>query len=78
MLRVKNIVGKQVKLARNKCNPRLTQAELAAKLQVEGWDIDRGGVAKIEAGIRQVTDVEVVRLAKALQISVSWLLGETE
>ena len=78
MYRMKNIVGKQVKLARSRFSPRLTQAALAANLQLTGWDIDRVGIAKIETGIRQVTDIEVVKLAKALEVSVGWLLGETK
>ena len=76
MFRMKNIVGERVRQARKQFQPRLTQADLAARLQLEDWDIDRGGVAKIETGIRQVTDVEVVKLAKALQVSAGWLLGE--
>ena len=78
MFHMKNIVGKQVKLARSMSNHRMTQAALAVKLQLAGWDIDRVGVAKIENGIRQVTDIEVVRLAKALDVSVGWLLGVGE
>jgi transcriptional regulator with XRE-family HTH domain len=56
----------------------MTQAELAAKLQLDQWDIDRAGVAKIEIGIREVRDIELVKLAKALNVSASWLLGEED
>jgi len=73
---MRNIVGKRVKLARQHHQPNITQAELAARLQLLEWQIDRGGVAKIEVGIRQVTDIEVVKLAKALRVSTGWLLGE--
>lgn len=54
----------------------MTQHDLANKLQLVGWDITRGGVAKIEAGIRKVYDYEVARLAKVLGVSVAWLMGE--
>jgi len=37
--------------------------------------VDRAGVAKIEVGIRQVTDVEVVMLAKVLGVSIAWLMN---
>jgi len=74
MFLVKNIVGSQVRLARKQL--KMTQDELAVRLQLDGWDVSRSGVAKIEIGIRQVTDVEVVRLAKALHVSVGWLFGE--
>lgn len=67
-----------MKLARLRHKPRLTQQALAVRLQLSGWDIERSGVAKIEAGIRQVTDIEVFHLAKALEVSVAWLFDETE
>jgi hypothetical protein len=38
--------------------------------------IDRFNVAKIEVGIREVTDIELVKLAKVLGVSVAWLVGE--
>ena len=40
-----------------------------------GVSIDRAGVAKIETGIRGVLDFELVALAKALGVKVTWLLG---
>lgn len=46
-----------------------TQAELAARAQRNGWDIDRGTLAKIEAGVRRVYDTEVWHLARLLECS---------
>jgi len=40
--------------------------------------IDQSGISKIKGGSRPVSDVEVVALAKALNVSVAWLFGETE
>jgi HTH-type transcriptional regulator, cell division transcriptional repressor len=74
MIPMQNIVGSRVRLARSLRKPKLTQAELATQLQLLDWQIDRGGVAKIESGFRQVTDIEVVMLAKALQVDPGWLL----
>lgn len=76
MFHMRNIVGKRVKEARHESNPRITQAGLSVKLQFEGWNISRAGIAKIESGIRQVTDKEVVKLARILNVSVQWLLSE--
>ena len=73
---MRNIVGKRVKEARLLAEPKLTQEQLAIKLQMQDWDINRVGIAKIESGIREVTDVEVVKLSKALGVTTSWLLGE--
>ena len=64
-----------MKEARHRNSPRrVTQEDLAARLEVRGMNIDRGGVAKIENGHRRVLDAEVVLLAEALNVSVSWLL----
>ena len=72
---MKNLVGKRVREARNNKSPKITQEQLATKLQMQDWNIDRGGIAKIEAGIRQITDIELVKIAKALNVSITWLLG---
>ena len=58
--------------------PRITQIELAARLQLLGLSIDQAGVSKIETGRRPVTDIEVAALAKALKVPVSWLLEESD
>ena len=69
-----NLVGKRVKDARSKAQPPITQEELSKRLSRLGVSIDRAGVAKIETGIRGVLDYELVALAKALDVEVSWLL----
>jgi len=74
---MKNIVGQRVRKARGLSKRKLTQEQLAVKLQMQDWKINRGGIAKIEAGIRQVTDIELLKLSKALGVSASWLLGES-
>lgn len=71
-----NIVGPAVRQIRLSYNPPVSQQDLAIKLEVLGWDIDRFGVSKIERGQRQVTDKELVLLAKALEITVGRLVGE--
>lgn len=70
-----NIVGSQLQALRRQREPTLTQQGLAVRLQLLGWDIDRFGVSKIERGQRQVTDKEVVLIAKALQVPVNDLFG---
>ena len=56
----------------------VTQADLAARLQIEGTRLERVTISKIETGYREVTDVEAVAIAKVLGVTVSWLLGESE
>ena len=69
----KNICGDRVHEAR--CRYRLTQSDLAAKLQVAGIIIERDSISRIEIGTRFVADYELRELSKILKVSVSWLLG---
>lgn len=71
-----NIVGRRVQEARLKFSPPLSQEELAARLELNGWKISRGTLAKIEAGVRQVTDIELMALSKALKVSADWLFDK--
>jgi len=68
---MKNIVGKNVKEIRE--SQGMTQEQLAIKLEVAGWRVDRFLVSRIERGERQVLDKEVQLIAKVLKVSVSKL-----
>jgi transcriptional regulator with XRE-family HTH domain len=69
--RAMNIVGPQ--LRRIRYQQGLTQPAFTAKCQLIGWDISRESVAKIESQLRGVSDMEVLRLAKALRVHFSVL-----
>ena len=69
----KNICGQRLKQIRKK--RKITQTELAARLQVKGVNIERDSISRIEIGTRFVTDYEIVILSEILDVSVSWLLG---
>ena len=51
----------------------LTQAMLAARCGLLGWDIGENTITKIETQIRCLVDWELLCLAKALNIQVSEL-----
>lgn len=70
----KNICGNRVHEAR--CKLRLTQSDLAAKLQVAGITIERDSISRIEIGTRFVADYELREIAKILKVSVEWILNE--
>lgn len=69
----KNISGERIREARVKL--RMSQSELAARLQVKGVNIERDSLSRIETGARFVTDYEIVTLSEILNVSVLWLLG---
>ncbi|MCI0539174.1 MAG: helix-turn-helix transcriptional regulator [Verrucomicrobiales bacterium] len=66
-----NIVGPQIRKRRNALN--WSQAKLAVKLQVAGFDISRESLAKVESQIHQVEDYQLAYYARALGISLEQL-----
>ena len=69
----KNISGERIHQARTA--RRLSQAELAARMQVHGVLIEREAISKIETGDRFVTDYELQTFASVLDVSMEWLIG---
>ena len=69
----KNICGERIHEAR--CRLRMTQSDLAAKLQLADIIIERNSISRIEIGTRFVADYELRELSKTLKVSVDWLLG---
>ena len=57
---------------------RLSQSDLAAKVQIAGVTLERDSISRIEIGTRFVTDYELKIFAKVLHVNVEWLLEETE
>ena len=70
----KNISGDRIHQARTLM--RLSQADLAARMQINGVMIEREAISKIETGDRFVTDYELLTFAKVLGVSMEWLTGQ--
>ena len=71
---MKNVVGPRVREARHRADLQLSQEQLAARLQALGVDIDRTAISKIETGVRPVSDVELLALSRALDVTPTYLL----
>lgn len=71
-----NIVGKRISIARKIHNPPMTQEDLVRELQLKGFNMERGAIAKIETGIRKVSDYEILNIAKVLDLEVGWFFDE--
>ncbi|MBQ2889745.1 MAG: helix-turn-helix transcriptional regulator [Clostridia bacterium] len=69
----KNICGERIHQARSAI--KLTQSDLAAKLQLTGITLERDSISRIEIGTRFVADYELREISKILNVSVNWLLG---
>lgn len=72
----KNCSGKNIARIRKSKVPRLTQEALAVKLQLNGLDISRKTLQKIESGNRCVYHTEIKIIADTLNVSVSELLED--
>ena len=71
-----NLCGSKVAALRKGLSPRVSQRSLADRLQLEGLDLDKNAIQKIEAGQRFVTDIELKALARIFGVSADELLGE--
>ena len=70
----KNLCGNRIREAR--LRQRLSQYDLAARLQPQGILIEQDSISRIEIGTRFVADYEVKVLAKVLNVPLEWLLEE--
>ena len=71
-----NISGKVIAAKRKKM--KISQRQLADRLQLLGMDVDKNAIQRIEAGKRFVTDIELVFFARVLSLSYNELLKGTE
>jgi transcriptional regulator with XRE-family HTH domain len=66
-----NVVGPQIRKFREQKG--WTQGELAAKLQLVGWDTSRESVPRLETQDRRVPDLELFVIAKVLGVTADEL-----
>lgn len=67
-----NICGKNI--ARLRLDLKISQRELADRMQLVGIDIDKNAVQRIECGKRFVTDIELIAFSKIFEVSFDELL----
>ena len=71
-----NICGENIHQIRTR--KKVTQTDLAARLQVRGVQLNQNSICRIEKGKRVVADYELLVIADALGVSVLELLARTE
>ena len=69
-----NLCGKNITNFRTAL--KISQRELADKMQLVGIDIDKNAIQRIECGKRFVTDIEIVAFAKVFDVTYDELLNE--
>lgn len=67
-----NVCGKNV--ARFRMILKISQRELADRMQLVGIDIDKNAIQRIECGKRFVTDIEILAFSKVFNVSFEELL----
>lgn len=70
---IEKLVGNNIRKLREKSN--LTQEQLSAKLQINGCDITRSALAKIEVGQRHLYPDEIILLKEILNTSFDEILS---
>lgn len=68
--------GRNIRKLRKK--QKVTQKQLAIRLQLQGYDITRSAIAKIEVAQRHVYPDEILAIKKALNLSFEDLFIENE
>jgi len=71
-----NIIGARIKEARVKAV--LSQKELSEKLELMAVYTCRGSISRIETGNREVTDIEIDAILKALNVSLDYLFSRED
>lgn len=72
----KNLVSKAIIELRRQHG--YSQHDLASKLQLLGFDIDKNAITRIENNKRYVTDLELLAFTKVFNVSYEYLIDETE
>ena len=70
-----NICGEKIYTLRKAQIPKMSQRILAEKMQIQGIDVDKNAVQRIESGDRFVTDIELKTLAIIFDTTVDNLLN---
>ncbi len=71
-----NVCGRNIAILRKEL--KFSQRKLADRLQLEGLDIDKNAVQRIESGQRFVTDIELVYFSKTLSVGIEELVKERQ
>lgn len=69
----KNISGERIRQLR-KAN-KLSQNQLAIKMQTEGVIMEQDVISRIESGQRILVDYELYALAQIFKVSSDWIIG---
>lgn len=71
----KNLISERLIQLRKQHN--LSQRDLARRLQLAGYDMDKNVITRIETNKRYVTDIELQALSEIFHVSCDFLIKGT-
>lgn len=69
-----NLCGKNI--AKQRLLLKISQRELADRMQLVGIDLDKNAIQRIECGKRFITDIEILAFTKVFNISLDTLFEQ--
>ena len=72
----KNLIGSEIMRRRNRLD--WTQSDLAVKLQLAGWDIDRSQISKIECRLVHLSDFQQMFFARVFKVTINDLFPSVD
>lgn len=72
----KNLISKRLIKLRHEHH--ISQRDLASKLQLAGYDIDKNVITRIETNKRYVSDLELKAFTEIFQVSYEYLIDGIE
>ena len=69
-----NLCGEKIRSLRLAYPTKLSQRALADKMQLNGIDVDKNAIQRIECGKRFVTDIELKAFAEVFGVNVGDLI----
>lgn len=73
-----NISGRKIRQLRKELPQKTSQRLFAELLQLQGLDLDKNAIQRMESGQRFVTDIELRAIADVLQVTTDELLRNSE
>ena len=67
----KNLIGTEIRKRRDRLG--WSQSDLAVRLQLAGWDIDRSQVSKIESRLVHISDFQQLYFTRVFKVSLNEL-----
>lgn len=71
-----NNICEKIQTLRKQLVPKVSQRAFADQLQLNGIDLDKNTIQRIESGKRFVNDIELKEFAKLLNITADELLND--